>query len=179
MRWVHLLLILSLVCSGGLACKKKKKAIKEPVATPTETPIKENKPTNTNTNNTTNTPPKIPDNTPKEDKLGSFGPIYFSYDSPDLSVEAKATLDRIAEYLEAHPNITIIISGHADERGTEEYNLSLGDDRAKTAQTYLLRWKIDSSRIKAISYGEEKPVIQGEDEGSWSQNRRDEFELSQ
>jgi peptidoglycan-associated lipoprotein len=109
---------------------------------------------------------------------GSFGPIYFEYDEAALSEESMATLKRLGEYLEANPAVRVVISGHADERGTEEYNLALGEERAKVAREFLLRYGIDGERVKIISYGEERPVEVGEDEVSYAKNRRGEFELS-
>jgi peptidoglycan-associated lipoprotein len=177
MRSIYIMLALALVCSGT-ACKKKTKEIKTPVATQTTPPTQDEDRRNPNQNDTTKTNNTTTDDNPRT-TASNFGPIFFSYDSPELNSEARAALDQIAEYLEQNPSIQLLISGHADERGTEEYNLSLGEDRAKVAKDYLLRWKIPASRIKTISFGEEKPILQGDEENSWSQNRRDEFEFIQ
>ena len=108
-----------------------------------------------------------------------FTPIYFSFDESSLSQEAMQQLDEIGAYLEAHPEEGIIISGHTDERGTEEYNMALSDLRALSAKDYLTRLRIDPARIAIIPYGEELPSLIGSNEESWSKNRRDEFKLVQ
>jgi peptidoglycan-associated lipoprotein len=89
-----------------------------------------------------------------------------------------ANLDRKAAILNANSGLRIRISGHADNRGSDEYNLALGNRRAAAAKRYLTSKGIADGRIDIVSFGEEKPVAMGEDEGSWSQNRRDEFEVT-
>jgi peptidoglycan-associated lipoprotein len=103
--------------------------------------------------------------------------IYFDFDKYNLREDARNTLDRNAEILRANPDLGITIEGHCDERGTNEYNLALGENRAKAARDYLVRLGIDRSRISIISYGEERPVAHGHDEASWAQNRRGEFDV--
>ncbi len=103
-------------------------------------------------------------------------PIYFDFDMSLIKDESKLTLQTIADYLEKNPGASVTIGGHTDERGTTEYNLALGDQRAKAAHDYLVRLGVDPSRIKTISYGEERPAKIGHDESSWSKNRRDEFD---
>lgn len=98
--------------------------------------------------------------------------VFFAYDQYDLSADAKGTLARQAEWLKKYSNLTVTIEGHADERGTREYNLALGDRRANSARDYLISQGISSSRITTISYGEERPEATGSDEASWAQNRR-------
>jgi peptidoglycan-associated lipoprotein len=96
--------------------------------------------------------------------------INFAYD--------QATLDRKAAIMAANPNLKIQISGHADERGSDEYNLALGNRRAAAAKRYLENKGIDGSRIDVVSYGEERPLNQGHDEAAYAQNRRDEFQVT-
>jgi peptidoglycan-associated lipoprotein len=103
-------------------------------------------------------------------------PIYFDFDKYDIQDISKAELQQVADYLSKHPGSTVTISGHTDERGTTEYNLMLGDQRAKAAHDYLVRLGIDPLRIKTISFGEERPAVQGTGEDAWSKNRRDEFQ---
>ena len=103
-------------------------------------------------------------------------PIYFDFDTSLIKDESKLTLQTIADYMERNPGATVTIGGHTDERGTTEYNLALGDQRAKASHDYLVRLGVDPSRIRTISYGEERPAKIGHDEGTWSKNRRDEFE---
>jgi peptidoglycan-associated lipoprotein len=104
--------------------------------------------------------------------------VHFDYDQADLRPEDKATLDAKIPILQANPGVTIRISGHTDERGSDEYNLALGQRRAAAAKAYLVQHGIADSRIETISYGEERPVAQGSDEGAYAQNRRAEFEIT-
>jgi peptidoglycan-associated lipoprotein len=105
-------------------------------------------------------------------------PIYFDFDSYNIVDSSKTDLQKVAEYMQGHPGSSVTISGHTDERGTTEYNLMLGDQRAKAAHDYLVRLGIDPLRIKTISFGEERPAVPGHDEAAWSKNRRDEFNTS-
>ena len=119
------------------------------------------------------TPAKPGDTVPPAD------PIYFDFDSFQVAENSKSTLEKVAEYLKGNPGSNVTISGHTDERGTTEYNLMLGDQRAKAAHDYLVRLGIDPLRIKTISFGEERPKVPGEGEENWQKNRRDEFNTSQ
>ena len=105
----------------------------------------------------------------------TFKTIYFAFDQSTLSAEGKATADAIGQLMKEAPEITVRIEGHADERGTNEYNLALGERRAQAVQQYLSSYGVDASRVSVLSYGEEKPATEGGDESSWSKNRRDEF----
>jgi len=105
-------------------------------------------------------------------------PIYFDFDSYQVADTSKSELQQVADYLGKHPGSSVTISGHTDERGTTEYNLMLGDQRAKAAHDYLVRLGIDPLRIKTISFGEERPAVQGTGEDTWQKNRRDEFNTS-
>ena len=104
--------------------------------------------------------------------------VHFDYDQADLRPDDKATLDAKIPILQANTGVTIRISGHTDERGSDEYNLALGQRRAAAAKAYLVQHGIADARIETISYGEERPVAQGSDEGAYSQNRRAEFEIT-
>lgn len=101
--------------------------------------------------------------------------IHFDYDSAEIRGDQRATLQANADWLREHPNVRILIEGHCDERGTRDYNLALGDQRAQAASAYLTSLGIGAGRIETISYGEENPVAMGEGEQFWSQNRRGEF----
>ena len=98
--------------------------------------------------------------------------VLFDFDRFDLSPLARATLERQAAWLKLYPNVRIQVEGHCDERGTREYNLALGDRRAKAASNYLVSLGIAAARIKTISYGKERPAVLGSNEAAWSQNRR-------
>jgi peptidoglycan-associated lipoprotein len=98
--------------------------------------------------------------------------VFFGYDRYDVSDEARMTLDKQAAWLNQYPNLSITIEGHADERGTREYNLALGERRANSVKNYLVALGVSASRINTISYGKERPAVVGSDESSWAQNRR-------
>lgn len=98
--------------------------------------------------------------------------IFFSTDSSELSPEARATLDRQASWLKLYPQYRVNLEGHADERGTREYNLALGARRANAARNYLIAQGIAAERLNVISYGKERPVAVCNDISCWSQNRR-------
>jgi peptidoglycan-associated lipoprotein len=104
--------------------------------------------------------------------------VHFDYDQSDLRPEDKALLDAKIPILQANPGVTIRVSGHTDERGSDEYNLALGQRRAAAAKAYLVQHGIAESRIETISYGEERPIAQGSDESAYAQNRRAEFEIT-
>jgi peptidoglycan-associated lipoprotein len=105
--------------------------------------------------------------------------IYFDFDKSDIKAEAKPVLEKKAEFLRANPSFKVRIEGNCDERGTKEYNMALGDRRAKAAMKYLNALGISADRISTISYGEERPVCTEANEACWSKNRRDDFRLSQ
>jgi peptidoglycan-associated lipoprotein len=104
--------------------------------------------------------------------------INFDYDQAVIRQNDQGTLDRKASILGANPNVKIQISGHADERGSDEYNLALGNRRAAAAKRYLENKGIDASRMDVVSYGEERPLNSGHDEAAYAQNRRDEFAIT-
>ena len=104
--------------------------------------------------------------------------VNFDYDQATVRPADQATLDRKAVILIANPNAKVRISGHADERGSDEYNLALGNRRAGAAKRYLTNKGVDGSRLDVISYGEERPLNPGSDETAFAQNRRDEFEVT-
>lgn len=101
--------------------------------------------------------------------------IRFEFDKSRLLPEAKEILRRKAKWLKAHPDVRVTIEGHCDERGTSEYNIALGDRRARSARTYLVDLGIAPERLTTISYGEEKPLDPGHNEVAWAKNRRGQF----
>ena len=96
----------------------------------------------------------------------------FGFDSAELTVSARSTLNRQAAFLSLNPDLMIVIEGHADERGTREYNLALGDRRATAVRDYLVAKGINSARVRTVSYGKERPAVAGSDEAAWAKNRR-------
>lgn len=98
--------------------------------------------------------------------------VFFNTDSYDLTGEARQTLDKQAAWLQQYSNISVIIEGHADERGTREYNLALGERRANTVRNYLTALGVSPSRIQTVSFGKERPAVPGANADAWNQNRR-------
>lgn len=101
--------------------------------------------------------------------------VYFAFDSAVLEPAAQSVLRRKADWLSANGGVTVTIEGHCDERGTNEYNLALGERRAQSAKTFLVDLGISSIRLSTISYGEERPLDMGHSEEAWAKNRRAQF----
>jgi peptidoglycan-associated lipoprotein len=104
--------------------------------------------------------------------------IHFALDRADLDADAKASLEAKAEILQASPDLTLRIAGHADERGSDEYNLALSKRRSAEAKKFLVSRGVDPSRLETAGYGEEQPLDSGATESAWAMNRRDEFTVS-
>lgn len=140
------------------------------------------------TETTTTREPAVAQEAPKAGKAETAAPaaelqaelqkIYFNFDSADLSEESRSTLSKNAEYLSKQSSVKVQIEGHCDERGSDDYNIALGERRAKAAKDYLVNLGIGSDRLATISYGEEKPVDQGHDDAAWAKNRRAEFVIA-
>ncbi|MCP4745504.1 MAG: peptidoglycan-associated lipoprotein Pal [Desulfobacteraceae bacterium] len=103
--------------------------------------------------------------------------VYFEFDSSTLQSSAQRILTDKADYMIAKPEIGVTIEGHCDERGTEAYNMALGERRADSAKSFIVNMGVDDSRVNIISYGEEKPMDTGGDEEAWAKNRRAHFEV--
>ena len=112
-----------------------------------------------------------------KEKESPLKDVFFDFDKSVIRADGKKSLDENVRWLKANPKATIVIEGHCDERGTREYNLGLGQRRAKSAQDYLVAAGIDAKRIKIISYGKERPFAPGHDESAWKWNRRAHFVL--
>jgi peptidoglycan-associated lipoprotein len=104
--------------------------------------------------------------------------IHFELDKSNIRSDDMGALDQKVAILQANPDLRIRVGGHCDERGSDEYNLALGNRRAQAAKQYLVSHGIDASRIETQSWGEERPLVDGHDESAWSQNRRAEFEVT-
>lgn len=104
--------------------------------------------------------------------------VYFEYDRSDIRPQDQAVLDAKVAILNRHPQVRIRITGHADERGSDEYNMVLGNQRALSAKAYLERQGIAGSRIDIMSFGEERPADSASNEAAWARNRRGEFEVT-
>lgn len=115
------------------------------------------------------------------DASGEGGPledVRFDYDSAELSADARALLERHAQWIKAHPGLRLAVEGHCDERGTVEYNLALGDQRARAARDYLVSLGVDTALLTTVSYGKERPLDTGGGEAAWARNRRAHFAVS-
>lgn len=116
---------------------------------------------------------------PSEDIKSIFQPIYFDFDKYNIKTSEYGKLKAIAEYLKNNPAVSILIEGHCDERGTDEYNLVLGEKRALSTRNFLVALGISPKRLYTISYGESRPADPGHNEEAWAKNRRAEFKIKQ
>jgi peptidoglycan-associated lipoprotein len=132
---------------------------------------------------TVNAPPAVavPSNnmSAEEEFKANVQDIFFDYDSYDVRADAQSTLSHDASYLASHPNIKIVLGGYCDERGSDEYNLALGQNRANAAKSALVTAGVAADRIRVISYGKEKPFCSESTEACWQQNRRAGFSIDQ
>ena len=122
--------------------------------------------------------------TPPEDTIVNQAPdyspqtVYFAFDDYTLNSESQSSLSQLADFLKGQGSVVVQIEGHCDERGSIEYNLALGERRAQSVKNYLVQLGVDPARLPTISYGEEKPSVDGSNESAWSRNRRAEFVIS-
>lgn len=172
------------------ACRTNRKKVQEPVVTATEAPppiVDVPPPTSTVTevappadfvNESQPTEELLPSDIDELNRVvrqrGHIRDAFFTYDEATLDGDAQAALTASASWLKGAEGAgyNVLIEGHCDERGTEQYNLALGDRRANTAKDYLVTLGVDSRRIRTVSYGEERPFEEGHDETSWAANRR-------
>ena len=108
-----------------------------------------------------------------------FAPVYFGFDSTVVPQGELGKIDAVAQHLTARTDRVVVVEGHCDERGSNEYNMSLGENRAIIIRNYLVQNGITADRIQTRSYGEEKPAVMGSDESAFSRNRRGEFAIYQ
>lgn len=179
------LLIIALVIIP--ACKTKKTPAPKPMPTDTAATVP-NVPTTTTESRVTNPPDFVQpptatvqvENLPSDveelnrvaQQRGYLQDAFFAFDESTLSNDAQAALTATANWLKKNPQYNLLIEGHCDERGTEQYNLALADRRANTAKEYLMTLAVDGNRIRTVSYGEERPFDSGHDEAAWAKNRR-------
>jgi len=109
----------------------------------------------------------------------NFDPVYFGFDSTVVPQGELAKIDAVAQHLNSRQDRVVVVEGNCDERGSNEYNMSLGENRAVIIRNYLVQNGIAANRIQTRSYGEEKPAVEGKDESAWSRNRRGEFAIYQ
>jgi len=154
---------LILVLGAGTGCQKKKvKVNPNPGPAATETTKSEGQP-NLDVTSVTWTP------------FEGLSTVHFDYNKYDLRADTKEKLTKNAEVIKNTPNVLVQVEGHCDERGTQEYNLALGEKRALAVRDYLIKLGISGDRIVTVSYGKEKPADPGHNEAAWSKNRRCEF----
>ncbi|MEZ4647817.1 MAG: peptidoglycan-associated lipoprotein Pal [Candidatus Eisenbacteria bacterium] len=154
------LTLAALVLLGTSACSKKTVQIPdpEPTSTASSTPSHETTPA-----------------TPEPARPAELADIYFDYDQSRIRTDAMTVLNANGKALRGEIGTQVTLEGHCDERGTVEYNLALGDRRARAVKDYLVSYGVESSRISTISYGEERPAVMGHDESAWAENRRVHF----
>jgi peptidoglycan-associated lipoprotein len=157
------LAVLALLGAGGCSKKPATGAVVPPPATSGDT-----------SGATTPTPPATAGTTTGTMQL-QIQDAFFEYDKSELKPDARAVLTQDAEYLLQNPKTRVTIEGHCDERGTNEYNLALGDRRARAVRDFLVNYGVEGARIETMSYGEERPFAPGHDESAYSQNRRAHF----
>ena len=138
----------------------------------------EKKPEETVTPAPAEQPATPPETAPAPSTAEVTAPVYFAFDDYSLDSAGQGQLNKLNDYLKGNAKAVVQIEGHTDERGSVEYNLALGQRRAQSAKNYLVQLGIDASRLPTISYGEERPAVEGHDEAAWAKNRRDEFVLS-
>ena len=121
------------------------------------------------------TPPAA---TPNANEAFTPKTVYFAFDDYTLNADAQNALQGLAEHLKNSKNTVVQVEGHCDERGSVEYNLALGERRAQSVKNYLTQLGVDAARLSTISYGQEKPAVEGHNEAAWAKNRRVEFTLT-
>lgn len=167
MRTPHLLLIPTLLLFAFAGCAAKQKVEQKPaVAAKAPTKAKAQKDSSKD---------RLQARLGDEDADIALVPIYFEFDSAKLRADSQQQLKKVAGYMKKNSQLTMTIEGHCDDRGTSEYNLALGDRRARATSDYLAKLGVQSSRIHIISYGEERPAQMGKGEDTWAKNRRAEF----
>ncbi len=166
----------ALALATGLACKKPEEV---PVAPPTTTTAPTATTTTAPTTTTTTTPTATTVNLAEMQRAAGLvlKDINFDFDRSEIRDPDKPKLQAIADFMRKYTTARLMLEGHCDERGTVEYNLSLGERRATAAQRYLIGLGVSESRLGTISYGKEKPKVMGSNEESWFVNRRCEFKL--
>jgi len=163
--WVALLVLVIAGCA--------KKAPEPPPAPPTQTETPPAPPP------PPPPPPPQPETPPAPTVTSdSFSPVFFDFDSYALREDGRAALDTNAKLMRDNPDAQITIEGHCDERGTVEYNLALGNQRAQVTHDYLVSLGVAADRMRTTSYGKERPIDPGHDEGAWARNRRAHFAVS-
>lgn len=177
-KWsVWLILVVSLV--AATACRSRKKDVTQPQAAPSVAEATPQPPVAVEPRDFPPVQPPVDTLSADMDEAtrmahdrGWIRDAFFAFDASTLDGAAQEALRQSATWLLRHPEYDLLIEGHCDERGTEQYNLALGDRRAHRAATYLATLGVESGRIRTVSYGENRPFVEGSNESAWSQNRR-------
>jgi len=168
------LLLFLMIISMALflaACHKKKPIEPTPTAPPAAAAPSEQEPSTVKQSQE----PSGPQEVDIEDITRQLQPVFFDYNKADVRADMVEALQNNARVLKQNPTVSVLIEGHCDERGTEEYNLALGERRANAAKDYMVGLGIAEGRMSIISYGESRPFATGHDEDSWKLNRRAHF----
>jgi peptidoglycan-associated lipoprotein len=185
-RFTVLFLAIALAAgAAGTACKKKDPPIARPTPPPPDTDMTANRPPAPPEPVTEAPPVAVPPepsvssadigSLDEINKKGILAPVFFEFDSAEMSSEGQAVLTKNAETMKLYPTWIVSVEGHCDERGTAEYNLALGERRALSVRQYLVSLGIAAERLRTVSYGKEFPFDPGHGESSWARNRRANF----
>ena len=181
-KFTHLLVLSLVLTMAASACRKRPDYVTKipPGKTgigdmPPGRPIEEEK--NKEGGGTPQTNPDVRKDWPRDREIFKSDTVHFDFDSSVVKSGEKSKVSAVADYLKSHPEDAVEIEGHCDERGTEEYNRSLGERRALALREELTSLGIDGAKIDTISFGKDKPVAPGHDESAWRLNRRGEFIL--
>jgi peptidoglycan-associated lipoprotein len=179
--WKWAVLALSVAALMAVGCAKKQTVQSEgaPGTAPgvvTEAPMKEAPPAPVAVAPAT-PPAAAPGVAVTEEKLSRFDDVRFDFDKSVVKEDGRKTCQAVADYLKKNPKAKLLIEGHCDERGTAEYNMALGERRATAVMTYLVSLGVPKAALSTVSFGKEKPLDPGHDEGAWAKNRRAHFVL--
>jgi peptidoglycan-associated lipoprotein len=187
--WLRFIVVVAVVVLAAGACHKKVPPVARPIPPPP--PVASPEPTKPPAPpEPVREPPVAPPAPIVEDRMATatldeinknspLKPVFFDYDSAEISAEAQQILQANAEVLKKQKSWVVTIEGHCDERGTAEYNLALGERRAVSSRTYMVSLGIPADRLRVVSYGKEFPFDPGHDDAAWAKNRRDHFVVTQ
>ncbi|MGE4297853.1 MAG: peptidoglycan-associated lipoprotein Pal [Desulfovibrionaceae bacterium] len=182
LTWMKVLVLLVLVMMVGAGCAKKQVASETPVEQKPAPAAVEKPKADTSSKAADEARLReaaLAEAMAKAKAKISANVVYFDYDKFDLKPEARDVLKEKAALLKEYPAIKVLVEGHCDERGTSEYNLALGERRARAAYEFMMLLGVRANQLEMVSYGEEYPAVQGHNEAAWAKNRRDEFKIIQ
>jgi peptidoglycan-associated lipoprotein len=176
-KWAVLALSVAALVSVGCAKKQtvKSEGTQAPPPAAVEAPVKEAPPAPAVVEPATS--PAAAGVAVTEEKRSQFNDVLFDFDKSEVREDGRKTCQAVADYLKKNPRAKIVIEGHCDERGTAEYNMALGERRATAVMTYIVSLGVPKAALSTVSFGTEKPLDPGHDEGAWAKNRRAHFVL--